>query len=198
LQETVIMVLDFALSDPLIAYGIIGGICLVLVLFALYLIRKRQAGSSGEKSFGRKAGRLAYQPEARPLPAVTPGAIPRPARKTTSQPRPKEISLIDGRADITGSLHALAEKYSLDRFTIATSDGLVFASSGEEDAQADAARYGGIYHADPLAETPGAVLHGISHKGSDLVLIIKTPLPVPDEIRISIENDTKDILNWWI
>ena len=96
------------------------------------------------------------------------------------------------------SLRALVEKYSLDQFTIATSDGLVFASSGGESAQTDAARYGELFVNDPLAETPGVALFGFTHKGSTLVGIIRTNLQIPGEISRMIEEDTKDILNWWI
>ena len=159
---------------------------------------KTRVGFPDERKTGPKAGLLAYQPEARPVPAVPQSAIPRPARKSPAFPVPKEISLLNGRENITESLRALAEKYSIDQFTIATSDGLVFASGGGDDAQTDAAQYSEIFFNNPLSETPGAVLTGIGHIGSDLVLIIRTTLPVPDEIRISIENDTKDILNWWI
>jgi len=113
-------------------------------------------------------------------------------------PSLKEISLLEDRKDISESLQALKEKYSLDAFTIATADGLVFASGGGTDSQTDAAQYSEIFNNDPLSETPGVVLTGIEHKGSSLVLIIRTQIPVPDEIRMRIENDTKDILNWWI
>ncbi|PKL63803.1 MAG: hypothetical protein CVV32_12190 [Methanomicrobiales archaeon HGW-Methanomicrobiales-3] len=193
------MAFVFSLSDPLVITGIIGGIILVVgVLAALYLQKRRQAGSPGEGIPVSDAGRLAYQPEARPIPAVSKGAIPKPARKSPIMPSLKEISLLEDRKDISESLQALKEKYSLDAFTIATADGLVFASGGGTDSQTDAAQYSEIFNNDPLSETPGVVLTGIEHKGSSLVLIIRTQIPVPDEIRMRIENDTKDILNWWI
>jgi len=113
-------------------------------------------------------------------------------------PQPKPVSIVEGLPDVTGSLHALVEKYSLDQFTIATSDGLVFASSGGGSAQTDAARYGELFVNDPLAETPGVLLFGFTHKGSNLVGIIRTNLQIPEEICRRIEKDTKDILNWWI
>ena len=75
----------------------------------------------------------------RPVPAPVPEEIP-----------VKEIELVSGRADITMSLLALVEKYSLDQVTIATKDGLVFASSGSENAQNDAAIYSGIYAEIPI------------------------------------------------
>lgn len=192
-----------SLSDPQVIIGILGGVIVVVVagIAILYLNRKRQAQSLREKTPGQKAGRLAYQPEARPIPTVHSGAIPRPVQKAAppqQQPHLKDISILNGRTNITESLLALVEKYSLEQFTIATSDGLVFASSGADMAQEDAARYGELFANDPLSETPGVMLYGMSHKGSDLVIIIRTPGPVPEEIFHMIENDTKDILNWWI
>jgi hypothetical protein len=43
----------------------------------------------------------------------------------------KEIDILYGRTEVIRSLLALFEKYSPGAFTIATSDGLTFASSGE-------------------------------------------------------------------
>jgi hypothetical protein len=195
------MTMIFSLSDPVIICGIIGAVVVVLVLIAaLYLKKTRKPGSSSDTDTrtGQKVSRFAYQPETRPVPAVVAKTIPRPVKKSPARPIPQEISLLNGRSDITGSLQAMVEKYSLDQFTIATSDGLIFASSGGQSAQEDAAHYGEWYTNDPLSETPGVVLSGVSHKGSDLILIIRTPLPVTEEIRHCIESDTKDILNWWI
>ena len=185
----------FSIADPLFVLGIGGILAGILIVIAVLYLKLKQVAMSPS---GQKSGRLAYQPQARPVPAVPPKSIPRPVQKPATFPEPKDISILNGRNDITESLHALVEKYSLDQFTIATYDGLVFASSGGEDAQADAARYSEIFSNDSLCETPGVVLSGINFKGSDLVLIIKTPLTIPETIRSGIENDTKDILNWWI
>jgi hypothetical protein len=141
---------------------------------------------------------LGYKPESKPISPVFKKSIPQPVQRPGVLPRPKPVSVVDGRADVTGSLHALVEKYSLDQFTIATSDGLVFASSGGESAQTDAARYGELFVNDPLAETPGVLLFGFTHKGSNLVGIIRTNLQIPEETSRMIEEDTKDILNSWI
>lgn len=193
------MTFDFLQSDPLLVYGIVGGFVLTVILIAtLYIMRKRQTVSNDVGKIGSNSVRLAYQPEARPVRVVPLSAIPKPTRKSPTGPALKEISLLKDRQDITESLLALTDKYSLDQFTIATSDGLIFASSRGNGAQTDAAHYSEIFNNDPLAETPGVTLTGFNHKGSDLVLIIRTHLPVPDEIRIGIEEDTKDILNWWI
>jgi hypothetical protein len=191
----------FALSDTAVIIGIIGIVVVVLAGIAiLYLKKKRNAGPVPATNPGLTASRFAYQPETRAIPKVPANTIPRPVAKKgpAPLPQPKEIGLIESRTDISESLAALVEKYSLDQFTIATSDGLVFASSGAQSAQNDAAHYSEIFINDPLCETPGVVLSGINYKGSDLILIIGTPLPVPEEIQSGIENDTKDILNWWI
>ncbi len=100
--------------------------------------------------------------------------------------------------DISQSLGAVVAKYSLDRFTIATSDGLVFASSGGDDTGADAARYSEMFRNDPLSETPGVVMFGFSHKGSELVGIIRADRPVSEETRKKIEKDANDIIHRWI
>ncbi|NMB79800.1 MAG: hypothetical protein GYA23_11985 [Methanomicrobiales archaeon] len=192
-----------SLTDPEVLTGIAGGLIVVILAALAFLLlkKRRQSAQVREKTAGERSDRLAYQPAARPIPVVrTPTATPRPAPKPAANvlPKPKDISILNGRDDITGSLHALVEKYSLEQFTIATSDGLVFASSGAESAQQDAAKYGEIFVNDPLSETPGVVLSGVSYKGSDLILIIRTPCEIPEEITKNIENDTKDILNWWI
>ena len=146
---------------------------------------------------------LEYQPGAKTISPIPKKSIPQPVQTPPAQrddvlPRPKGVSVVEGMEDVTGSLRALVEKYSLDQFTLATADGLVFASSGGESAQTDAASYGELFVNDPLAETPGVVLFGFTHKGSDLVGIIRTNLQIPEEISHMIENDTKDILNKWI
>lgn len=189
----------FVPADPMYSYLIIGVLALVILgAAALYLMRRRKDSDGSERSQSSRASRLAYQPEARPVPAVPPGAIPRPARKAVTAVQPKEVDLIDGRADITDSLRALMEKFSFDDLTIATSDGLVFASVGSDEAQVDAARYSEVFANDRVSQDPGVILIGISHKGSDLVLIAKTSRQVLDETRKIIGNDTKDILNRWI
>jgi hypothetical protein len=97
--------------------------------------------------------------------------------------------------DLRQCLLALAGKYSIDSFTIATSDGLVFASSGGTMAQEDAAGYSGKY----AGKNPGGVvLFSLNHKGSDLTAIIRTRGIITGETQNRIENDTKVILNKWI
>lgn len=108
------------------------------------------------------------------------------------------MDILHGRSDITQSLLALVEKYSLDTFTIATSDGLVFASSGGDDAHTNAATYTMMASRDPYSKTITVIMPGLSHKGSALVGIIWTQNQVPEEILKKISKDTQAILNWWV
>jgi hypothetical protein len=160
------------------------------------LIRRKNKLSSERQVRGGQ--NLNYQPDIKPVFPVSQRSMPRQVQKPGVLPRPGNMSVTDGMPDITASLRTLTEKYSLDQFTIATSDGLVFASSGGESAQDDAAHFGEMFVNDPLAETPGVTLFGIDHKSSDLVGIIRTNLQIPEEIAMLIEKDTKDILNKWI
>lgn len=120
------------------------------------------------------------------------------AQAVIDQPPVNDIELTVGRRDITSSLLVLTEKYSLDQFTIATKDGLVFASSGSGTAQDDAAIYSGMYAHEPESSVPGIFLFTLDHKNSSLVCIVRTKKSFPQKILHQIEADTKDILNFWI
>lgn len=141
---------------------------------------------------------LEYRPKSKPVSPLLKKSLPHPVTKPGTLPLPKTAGVVDGMTDISGSLRALVEKYSLNQYTIATSDGLVFASGGGESAEKDAARYGGMSGSNLVAETPGITLLRFTHKGSNLIGIIRTNLQIPTEIRRMIEQDTQDILNWWI
>lgn len=105
--------------------------------------------------------------------------------------------MVDGRTDITDSLHALVEKYSLDAFTLATSDGLVFASCGNPVATEDAANFGGSRVAGP--ESAGRiVLFTLSCMDAELTGIVRSGRALPASILRMIEDDTQEILNRWI
>jgi hypothetical protein len=183
-------------------YAVIAVVLIIAAAAAVLYWKKKRRNHGADKTIPipvlYKRATLSYLPKIRPVSPVTRRAIPPAVQKPGELPRQKEVDLVDGRADITESFHALAGKYSLDQFTIATADGLLFASSGEEAASTDAARYGDWHAGSPKAETPGVVLFGFSYKGSDLVGIIRTGLHVPTETLRMIEQDTKDILNRWI
>lgn len=108
------------------------------------------------------------------------------------------MSVIDGRMDITDSIRALVEKYSLEGFTLATADGLVFAAWGRSDTTGDAANYGGITITAGSKTSDGVALFTIPCKETALTGIIRSNRRVPASILRMIEHDTQEILNRWI
>ena len=94
-------------------------------------------------------------------------------RNNSPSPPPlrPDVALLENCQDFQQSLRALAGKYSLDSFTIATSDGLVFASSGGSTAQEDAAIY--RWNSDDK-ESAGMALFSLNHKGSELTGIVRS------------------------
>jgi hypothetical protein len=143
----------------------------------------------------RTKERLMYQPS--PKPVVVPLPPIRSGDTRISRP-PVEIDLITGRENFDGSMQALSAKYSLESFTLATEDGLLFASSGGASAPADAAIFSEKFRRGDIAGTPGITLFRIDHAGSGLIGIIRSEKPVPEWLTSKIGADTKDILNWWI
>lgn len=168
-----------------------------IAIFLVFRYHSR-TGKNPNANLSQKHQKLAYQPPSRPvliLPTIrksitTPNAGPRPLMKN--------IELVKDREDINESLAALTEKYSLGSFTLATLDGLIIASTDMDSAQEDAAQYADMFVNYPLCETPGVVLFALSHKGSDLLGIIRANSGLSDEIGQNIKDDTKDILNSWI
>lgn len=143
-------------------------------------------------------GNLEYQPEKRAiiLKKASPAKSPSPEAST---PRiPETVDLIQGAENITESFSALTRKYDVEQFTLATSDGLVFASSGSPNAQTDAAVFSGEFAKNHGIKSPGIVLFGLDFKGSQLVGIVRTKKFQPEGTVGQIIADTKDILNWWI
>lgn len=128
-------------------------------------------------------------------PSAMPVHVSSPVRNRQPAPPSPEADVTENCRDLRQCLLALAGKYSLDSFTIATSDGLVFASSGSTTAQEDAANYSGKYTGKASG---GVVLFSLNHKGSELTGIIRSRGIIPGETQDRIENDTKDILNKWI
>jgi hypothetical protein len=92
----------------------------------------------------------------------------------------KEIDILYGRTEVTRNLLALFEKYSPGAFTIATSDGLTFASQGR-GYPIDAPICCMMINHNPLLTTPLVITSGLPHKGSDLVGVIRTHNPVSED-----------------
>ena len=179
--------------DNTILFVVIA-LVIIIIPAALYLKKTRDVRASEEGRARRQ--RLNYQPSVKPITVAAPPHLSRPVRR----PRPVTppvpgLDLLENCQDLQQSLCALAGKYSLDSFTIATSDGLVFASSGSSTAQEDAA---GFCRNPDGSEPEGMTLFSMNHKGSELTGIIRSEGIITGETKKGIENDTKDILNRWI
>jgi len=183
---------------PIVIIGIV-----VIVVIAIVILNKRERKRLPPRGATELPGdsfahRLDYRPESKQIPPIHPIVTATPLARTAEAQKPKYIDLTTNRRDITESLKALVEKYSLNSFTLATADGLIFGSSGGDTCQTDAATFSGIFKNDPLADTQGVVLFGLTHKGSDLVGIVRITSRLPCETVSQITEDTRIILNWWI
>jgi hypothetical protein len=146
----------------------------------------------------RLVSRVKYPAHLPPERKVSPPAAP-----VYEVPAPeihlKETELIKDRGDITGSLRALAEKYSLSEITLATDDGLVLASSAQYDVQADAAKFSQIAKHQSPPDEPGVTLFEMYHKEAHIIGIIRAgDFDLPQNWKKGIREDTKVILQWWL
>jgi len=110
----------------------------------------------------------------------------------------KKIELLKNRVNITDSLRALAEKYSILEITLASDDGLVIASSTDRDVQADAARYSQIVKHQEATGESGVSLFELYHKKAHIIGIIREEQDLPQTWKKEIREDTKGILQWWL
>lgn len=173
-------------------------ILVIIVLIVLFRLRNRP-GPSRPAAYGPVPVRkFAYQPESRPVLHIPLVRKSVPVRNEPQPPTVSRIDLVSGTRDLAGSLAALVKKYSLVSVTLASRDGLAIASTDPAGAGVDAAKYAEIFASSPLFETPGAVIFGLSHKGTDLIGIIRANREISEEMCQNIESDTKVILNSWI
>jgi len=189
-----------AVPEPTVLISLGAGIVIVVIIAAIVFHWSRsRAGRT--PATGRQSPwsrRLDYQPAARP---VTPFIRPPVPRQSPSHAPPSissAVSVVEGRTDIADSTRALAEKYSLAGFTLATTDGLIFSTSGNATGTEDAAQFGGTALPVGAQEAAGVTLFTITHQGTKLTGIIRSEKRLtPDRIR-RIGNDTQEILNRWI
>jgi hypothetical protein len=178
---------------PIVLIGII-----IIVVIGIAIFRRRAGEKRHANASMPPVHPLDYQPASKPTPVFKPVMTTDPLARTAESTRPKDIDLTSTKNDLTESLEALVGKYALVSFTLATADGLLFGSSGGTSPQVDAATYSEIFKNEPLTGTPGVVLFGLSHKGSELVGIVRAKTPLTEKIVQQIEADTKVILNCWI
>ena len=161
-------------------------------------IKKIRAANARGRLHRITADQIRILPSVQITPVETTGVLLGQDSRFTSAPHPKEINCLHGMIDLSQSLVALAEKYSLNEITLATADGLLLASSHRTPSSDDIARYCGIYNENPHARFPGIMLFGVEHKGSSLVGIVKTKGQILEDLGQELTRETKDILNWWI
>ncbi len=111
---------------------------------------------------------------------------------------PVAVEIVTGRDDMRASMRAIVEKYSLSELTLATEDGLVFATSADRDVQSDAVKYSQIFRHQAPPDEPDISLFDLLHRESRLIGIIRTPHELPQNWKRQIRDDTKVILQWWL
>ncbi|MDI6718382.1 MAG: hypothetical protein QMD46_02045 [Methanomicrobiales archaeon] len=121
----------------------------------------------------------------------------RPPPEAEGAEMPESVDLIQGFSSMTESIRALAGKYGLQSFTLATQDGLVVASSSPGN-QEDAAIYSHLFTKGEKPDDPLVQLFGIRHRGSSLIGIVKAHRTIPESWMKSIEEDVKIILGRWL
>lgn len=184
-------------SIPLI---IIGILCIAVIVVAAHTIKKnrekKQVLQKKYKASNFSYQRQKYRPEKKLIQRMLPALQSRTVPKTPI-PASEENTILHNKTDNTQNLLQLTWKYSLDICTIATSDGLVVATSGGEQAQTDAATYGKMQTPDQNLIIPGVMIFELKLKGSALVGIIRTKNPVSEDISKKIAADTQAMLNLW-
>ena len=180
-------------------YLIAGTVIVVAITVSVYLWSRSRAGKT--PAAGRQAPRsrrLDYQPAARPVTPFIRPPVPRQSLPPATPSSIAAVSVIDGRTDIADSTRAVAEKYSLAGFTLATTDGLIFSTSGNPTATEDAAEYGGMAPPEGAQVATGVTLFTLVHRGTSLTGIIRSDRPLKTDVVRSIGKDTQEILNRWI
>ena len=176
----------------------------IVILVAAVVTAIILAGKKIREKKWSRIQKLAGEPPRAPfrvqkIPAGSAGISPDTdiAATVPDLPQP-EIDCIHGMTGLSQSLEALAKKYSLAAVTLATSDGLLLASSHKGISDDDVARYCRDFAHDPAGEHPGVALFSLEHKGSRLVGIVPALSPLTPGVKQSLVRETKDILNWWI
>ena len=186
------MTLMFGVDNGIFLFAVI---CIALLCIAIiFFIRKPLRRSD-------RLGDMKLDPSRPPLRVKK---IPAYHEEITEEkelilPDPdKKLNCLEGKKNISESLAALAERFSLDEVTLATSDGLLLASSTKVPAAEAIAKYSEMYADNLRPWPPGILLFGLEHKGSSLVGIAKSRDLLAQEADPDLLRETKDILNWWI
>lgn len=121
-------------------------------------------------------------------PAAAPPA-PLPAEES-----PADIDVLAGSGEMGAALRTLVRKYSLGSLTLATTDGLVVATSGGSDAESDAAHYSSAFVRGVSPSEKEITLFSVNYRGSPLVGVIRSSKSIPRSWMDGIEKDVIRIL----
>ncbi|HPS23740.1 MAG TPA: hypothetical protein PLM60_10105 [Methanoregulaceae archaeon] len=174
---------------------LIGAIVLICAIAAALFTRKSRTTAQ------KKMQSITPEPFHVPLrvqkiPVKIREATPVPIAEPVSSS--KDIDCLHGMTSLSESLVALAQKHALEEVTLATADGLLLASSGSAPNAENIARYCGVHKDSAWAQPDGIRMFDIEHRGSIIILMIKTSLPLMRESERALVQETKAILNWWI
>lgn len=185
-------------SEDILYIIIIFSFCIGIIAVALLISKKKQLTKQMAKrryNTGKFPGmHINYQHEKKLIRRMLPALQSHPGLKAIS-PSPEKNKIFTSRNDITQCLLLLIKEYSLDSCTIATTDGLVVATTGGNQAQNDAATYSKIKPPDRIPNIPGIIIFKMSVKGSELVGIVRIKNPVSGDVSKKIAADTQTILS---
>jgi hypothetical protein len=154
-------------------------IVVILILLKLYHLKSTGGTSRSQKPAPPRGGEVR-----------TPGT----AAAVVKQVPGSAVPLTD-LGDITQNVRALAAKYGLEAATIATTDGLVIATTSDRGPR-DAAQYSHLWNSGTAPDDASVRLLGLDHRGSSAVGIIRSNPPVSDQIAQSIQEEAEKILSW--
>ncbi|MBP1929398.1 hypothetical protein J2741_001945 [Methanolinea mesophila] len=107
---------------------------------------------------------------------------------------PPDIDVLAGGGGMGRALQALVRKYSLGSITLATTDGLVVATSGGSDAETDAAHYSSALVRGVAPVEKEVTLFSVNYRGSPLVGIIRAQREISRSWMAGIKKDVVRIL----
>jgi hypothetical protein len=185
----------FGIDNVILFLGIVIAV-IVCITILILIIKNRQRAKEYSNVINLDPSRIPFR--VRKIPAYTESDSSESDMAFSPTSKIKEMDCLEGKTNLSESLEALAAKYALEEITLATSDGLLLASSQKTPSTDAVARYAEMYAENMRPWPPGIILFSIEHKGSLLVGIAKTKDLLAQEPDRDFACETKDILNWWI
>ena len=172
----------------------------LLLLNALYLFDlKKRIRETGQSSSALERGRGAEDAAGKAkgtghkeIPGSAPGkSVPLSAKipgKTDSD-RSSRLP-----ADITSGIEMIAGKYELESLVLATTDGLVVASTGSRDPDFEAAHYSANQGEGKPEPENNVHIISLNQRGMPLIGIVRGLPNPPPEVMSNLENDLNYIV----